>query len=134
MDLPRLAPQVEKEETRTVITDTGSKEVIHTAIDIQVHLRLPMLPPRSRISLLSRALAPARSLLQPCRCLPSTPSLTETARWMPQSSLLASKSTRRSWNVWEFPYGAACERLSRTRVERTSGVSEAPHDTRACER
>ena len=33
------APQVEKEETRTVITDTGSKEVIHTTIDIQVHLR-----------------------------------------------------------------------------------------------
>jgi hypothetical protein len=36
--LPRRA-QVEKEETRTVITDTGSKEVLHTAIDIQVPLR-----------------------------------------------------------------------------------------------
>ena len=36
--VPRCA-QVEKEELRTVITDTGSKEVLHTTIDIQVPLR-----------------------------------------------------------------------------------------------
>ena len=39
MSAIHLRAQVEKEETRTVITDTGSKEVLHTAIDIQVPLR-----------------------------------------------------------------------------------------------